>query len=126
MKQLWIAVAILALMAGLLAANTHYLSHFLTPLSQSLAQASDAALEGDWQTAQENTQRIRAQWEKHDRYLHMVQNHLEVDAISKLLTEAEQCLADRRGKDYAAVSATLADALTHLDEMERLSAENLF
>lgn len=126
MKQLWIAAAILALMVGLLAMNTHYLSDFLTPLSQSLSQASDAALEGNWETAQEKATLVRAEWEKHDRYLHMVQNHVEVDGISKLLTEAERCLADRRGKDYAAVSSTLTDALVHLDEMERLSAENLF
>lgn len=126
MKPLWIALAILAVMVGLLELNAHHLKEITEPLAASVHEAAQAAKEEDLEKAKTLSTQAREEWEKHIDRLRLVQNHANVNEIALLLEEALAYLDCGDIGEYTAISTRAARAMEELGGMEEVSLGNLF
>ena len=64
MKRLWIGITILFLLLAVGIGTTVFATRTQKEISQTLAQASEAALEGKWQEAAILSQNAKMEWER--------------------------------------------------------------
>lgn len=127
MKRFWISVILLiALLVGSFI-NNIYVKHFCDELNVDLTQAEEYAKNRDWNMASDYIERALAKWESHERYLHILFLHADIDnifvdfhALLQLATEQES------GGEYAAASASLKTRIGLLCEMDQLTWQNIF
>jgi hypothetical protein len=126
MRQLWVSAAILAGMVLLLWGNRLYLTQLLDPMEEDLTKATSAAQQGEIPRAAQLTRDLQAKWQGCAPYLRLVQCHTTVDEVATLLAEAEAYLTGGDTAAYAAANARIQGILAQVEEMERVTGENLF
>ncbi len=126
MKKLWISVAILGCVIGLLILNSIRLSALIDPLYGKLEEASSAAQASDWETADRLWTEAHDTWNEEATYLHFVQCHTITDEITTLLHEAKVYLFFEDKVAYSAASTHILDSLSEIKDLEEFSLGNLF
>lgn len=126
MKKLWISLAILGTVVGLLLLNAINLSALIDPLYTKVTQASSAARASDWQTADRLLEEAHNTWNENATYLHFVQCHTITDEITTLFHEANGYIYFEDAVAYTTVSVRILEALSEIRDLEELSLGNLF
>ena len=126
MKHLWISLALLLWVTLLLLGNARHLTHLVQPMQEALTEASQAALQEDWDQAQALSQNALDHWEGSAGYLHMVQCHTDVDEVSVLLRESQSHLRARDTGSYTAANTRIIGVLEGIRTLEQVSLSNLF
>jgi len=75
MRRLWIGVGFLIAMLAVAILLTVLFDRIHTPLSEDLRQASQLAMEGDWEKATALTGQARADWSKYRELIAAVADH---------------------------------------------------
>lgn len=126
MKKLWISVAILGSVVGLLILNSITLSTLIDPLSAKVAEASSAAQQSDWETAGSLLEEANNTWNENVTYLHFVQCHNITDEITTIFHEASVYLSFEDTVAYTASSVRILESLAEIKDLEEFSLGNLF
>lgn len=102
MKRLWIGVVLLLILLGLGIGITVASAHVQGDIAQKLAQASQAALDEDWDAAKALSSQAKQDWERHRRYTAAIADHEPMEEIDSLFSQMEVYL---RMRDRTAFSA---------------------
>ena len=126
MRQLWIALGMLAVMVALLAWNTAWLYSVTSPMEEDLTQGAAAGRAGDWDEAARLTQQAQQRWQDQQSRLRLVQVHGEIDELSALLGELDGTLDGQEDGEYLAASRRALEKLAAIQRAEEVNLENLF
>lgn len=125
MKQLFLS---LALLLGLFAAtlwNTTQVTEISTEIADTLQQAEDAALQGDWKQATTLTQQAHQNWERWNLYFSVVLRHADTDDVATTFQEAQGFLLWKDQAEYTSANRVLVEKVRRLSKTEALSWRNL-
>ncbi len=126
MKRLWVATALILVLAGLSTLHVFTLSHITHQLTGHLDQARQELIQGQWESAQSLIQEACQEWERHGFYLHTTLRHTDLDAIRGGFQEAMAYLSAREdASECAAVCARMINQLELIQEAELPTIHNL-
>lgn len=127
MKRIFVAAALLLVMAALAAWHVFYLSQFTGELTHLLDQAGQQVEQERWSQAEALTRQALEIWEGKAAYLHTTMRHADIDAIQIAFQEVLAYLEgrERQPAEYAAANARLVTQLSLLLEAEQPSLKNL-
>ena len=120
MRRLWIGVGFLIVMLAVAILLTVLFGRIHTPLSEDLRQASQLAMEGNWEKATALTQQARADWSKYRELIAAVADHEPLEEMEHLLEQLEVYGKQRRTADFASRCvelASLADAMLESQQL---------
>ena len=125
MKQLWIGVALLAvlLVAGLLAAA--WMGQLHGESAAALEQAARAALEEDWHAALTLEDAAKRRWEKSRKATAALADHSPLENIGFLFAQLEVYGALRDQGAFAACCVELRMQLLALEDAHRAAWDNI-
>lgn len=125
MKRLWIGLGLLGVMllSGLWV--TRYLHKTHDPGAAQLRRASDCAVAGNWEEAEELTEKARKQWEKSWNLTAAIYDHDVMDDIDVRFAMLDVFARGRDAVGYGAVCADLAELMEGLGKAHALSWWNL-
>lgn len=127
MKRLWIAAAIITLLAVLAGAHASCLRGLTQELDALLEEAGARVSDGDWSGAESLTRQALEEWEGSAFYLHSTLRHEDIDDV---LTAFHETLAflegqERQPAEYASANARLRVRIGLLLEAELPSLKNI-
>lgn len=126
MKRLWIAAAIVIVLAAGTLVNVWYLERFTGNLSGSLEQAQELAENGDLMRALELTRQVQRMFDEKSFYLHVTLSHDDIDNIETIFGEVQECLLlGETDSKYTSANAKLRTQLFLLAEAEQLTLKNI-
>lgn len=125
MKQGWLALALLAALAGLALWHAASISDLTGELAAALEQAESLAEGEDWAEAERITREAQDRWDKAGLQLHITMDHEVMDEVSVGFAEALEFLEAQEQGEYSAANARLIKRLELLGEMEQPTPDNL-
>lgn len=125
MKQLWIALGLLAALFSATIANSLCLRSFTGEVSSLLIQAEERWEAGDQEEALTLTRQAEAKWKSRSLYLHTTLRHSDIDPVDLLFQQTLALLQSQEGGEYAASNAALLGQLKLVWEQEQLDFQNL-
>jgi len=127
MKRLWIAVALIAALAGLAGVHAWYLKGITEELGEALVQAQELVEEGEWTQGEAKTREALEMWEDQAFYLHSTLRHQDIDEVHTSFQEVLAYLegGERQPAEYAAANAKLRVRIDLLLEAEMPSLKNI-
>ena len=114
MKRLWIGVSFLIVILAVGVVLTMLFDRIHTPLTEDLRQASQLAMDQEWEKATALTQKARADWKQYRKLIAAVADHEPLEEMEHLLEQLEVYGRQRRTADFSALCvevASLADAM---------------
>ncbi len=126
MKRLWIGVILLLvfLAAGIVTTLSFHNIH--TPMTQSLDQAADQAIAGQWESALGSAANARQRWEKYRNFGAMVADHEPLEEMDALFSQLDVYKQMNWQGEFAALCRQLARMTEALEESQALSWWTLF
>lgn len=127
MKRLWIAAALILVLAALAGCHVLYLEHFTGELTGLLDQAQERVEADDWDQAEDLTRQALDLWSEHEFYLHSAMRHNDIDAVLVAFHEVLAFLEgqERQPAEYAAANRRLTVQIELLLESELPTLQNL-
>lgn len=125
MKQGWLALALLAALAGLALWHAASISDLTGELAAALEQAESLAEGEDWAEAERITREAQDRWDKAGLQLHITMDHEVMDEVSVGFAETLEFLEAQEQGEYSAANARLIKRLELLGEMEQPTPDNL-
>ena len=125
MKAFRIAILVLVLLMAVSLVNSAYLTRRCDEWTTLLNAVTDAAGNGDWDTARQTVDALDNDWQAKQSYLHITLQHEEINTADTLL---QQCVLFVDIQDIDSLfDAALQLSLQwdHLAEMEQLSIKNV-
>jgi len=114
MKRLWIGIAFLAVMLAVGIFLTVLFDRIHTPMAEDLQQASELAMEDNWEKATALTRQARADWSKYRKFIAAVADHEPLEKMEYLLDQLDVFAQLHRTADFSATCvelAAMADAM---------------
>ena len=125
MKRFWLGVIILAGLLALGVGVTVAVDRFCRPISRELAEAAQAAEQGNWDRAKRLAARANERWDQH-RALHAaVTNHEPMEEIDALFEQLEIYRRAADGLRFAECCARLASMTDAVGESQAIRWWNL-
>lgn len=121
MRRLWIGVGFLIVMLAVAILLTVLFDRIHTPLSEDLRQASQLAMEGDWEKATALTGQARADWSKYRELIAAVADHEPLEKMENLLEQLDVYAQQRRTADFSAMCVELAAMADAMLESQQLT-----
>ena len=121
MRRLWIGVGFLIVMLAVAILLTVLFDRIHTPLSEDLRQASQLAMEGDWEKATALTQQARADWKQYRELIAAVADHEPLEKMENLLEQLDVYAQQRRTADFSAMCVELAAMADAMLESQQLT-----
>jgi len=121
MRRLWIGVGFLIAMLAVAILLTVLFDRIHTPLSEDLRQASQLAMEGDWEKATALTGQARADWSKYRELIAAVADHEPLEKMENLLEQLDVYAQQRRTADFSAMCVELAAMADAMLESQQLT-----
>ena len=125
MKAFRIAILVMVLLMAVSLVNSAYLTRRCDEWTTRLNAVTDAAGNGDWDTARQTVDALDNDWQAKQSYLHITLQHEEINTADTLL---QQCVLFVDIQDIDSLfDAALQLSLQwdHLAEMEQLSIKNV-
>ena len=116
MKRLWIGVGILLFFLAAGIAVTVCFHHIHTPIQQTLEDASQKALAGQWEEAVALSQNARQRWERFRHFVAATADHEPLEEMDDLFSQLEICRAQRWEAEFAVLCARLAQMAAAMEE----------
>lgn len=125
MKRLWIGVGFLAVILVVGIVLTVAFGRIHTPISDDLRQASQQALEQNWEKATALADSARAAWGKYQNFVAAVADHEPLEEMRSLLDQLKVYAQQHRTADFAAMCAQLASMAEAIWESQQVMWWNL-
>lgn len=125
MKRLWVGIGLLLLLMGVGVFTAGAMKNVHTPVSQLLEQASEAALDEDWESAERLSSDAQRQWQKHWRATAAVADHEPMEEIDSLFAEITVYLRSREDVHFAASCQNLSRLVKAVGEAHTINWWNL-
>lgn len=125
MKRLWIGIVILALLLGSGIGTTVFALRTHSNISQTLQQASEAALRGKWQDAKRLSSDAKTTWESFRKVTASIADHEPMEEIDDLFAQMEIYLLTRQQIPFAACCASLEILTDAIGEAHAVNWWNL-
>ena len=125
MKRLWIGIGFLAVILLIGTGITLAFEQLHKPLSDTLQQASEAAMAEDWEKASALTKSAKADWEKCREFTAAVADHEPLEEMDALFAQLEVRARQQETTDFAALSAQLARMAQAMADSQSISWWNL-
>ena len=125
MKRFWIGIALLAVMLGSGIWITIAANRVHGRISDTLSFASQAALKGDWDTAQGKTLEAMAKWERCRKATAAIADHEPMEEIDSLFSQLEVLLQLREAASFSALCARVSVLVRAVGEAHDISWWNL-
>lgn len=121
MKRLWIGVAVLLilLVAGIWITTNTVKTH--DSISQSLEQAAQAAMAGDWERAQTLSSDAKGTWQHYRRGTAAVADHEPMEEIDSLFSQMDIYLAAGERVAFSACCAGLSVLTQAIGEAQAIN-----
>lgn len=121
MRRLWIGVGFLIVMLAVAILLTVLFDRIHTPLSEDLRQASQLAMEGNWEKATALTGQARADWKQYREFIAAVADHEPLEKMENLLEQLDVYAQQRRTADFSAMCVELAAMADAMLESQQLT-----
>lgn len=121
MKRLWIGVLILFLLLGAGIGITVFADHVHTGISDTLGQAADAALTGDWYTATELSSAARDRWDTYRKITAAIADHEPMEEIDSLFSQLEVYEKAKQAISFSACCEALSIFTKAIGESQSVS-----
>ncbi len=121
MKRLWIGVIILAILLGLGIGTTVFALCTNNSISESLDQASKAALKGEWAEAEALSRKAKDQWESCRKGMASIADHEPMEEIDDLFSQMEVYLQTRQQIPFSACCASLSVLIKAIGEAHAIN-----
>ena len=125
MRRIWLAVAVLAAMLFLAAAENIWMHESLTDIVDLLDRSEWHVDEGEWERAEECVWDALGRWEAHSGLLSILVRQQNLDEGSILLEKAAETLRVRQREQYKIDVAGLEVYLLRLARAEQPVWSNL-
>lgn len=125
MKRLWIGLGVLVLLAGLGLGTTAVVQQAHEPIHRQLAQASQAALAGNWEQATALFEDARQHWADWDDAAAAFADHSQLETADGLFAQIQIYAQSRDATAFAAGCAQLSRLIRNLAESQLLKWKNL-
>lgn len=120
MNRLWIGIGLLIVLlaggVGLLWGSGVFFGDF----SQTVEEAGNSALAGDWVTAGQKMEKSRNQWEKYRRLWASFTDHEPVEQVQALFSQLELYNKQKRDVEFASACKALAHVAEAIEESHSL------
>ncbi len=126
MKRLWLGVSLLLLflVAGIAITISFHRIH--APMAQSLENAAQQALSGQWEEALQSAGDARQRWEKYRHFGAAVADHAPLEEMDALFSQLEVYQALAWQGEFAALCRQLACMAEAMDESQSLAWWTIF
>lgn len=125
MRRLWLGVVLLILLLLLGLWVSAATADIHCPLSESLHQASEAALRGDWETAEACAQDASARWGRTWQLTASVADHTPMDEIDSLFAQLPVYARVREAQHFSATCEELSRRVRAMSDAHSLTWWNL-
>lgn len=125
MRRLWIGVGFLAVILAVGIVLTVAFGRIHTPISEDLRQASQQALEQNWEKATALADSARAAWGKYQNFVAAVADHEPLEQMRSLLEQLQVYAQQHRTADFSAVCVELASMAEAILESQKIMWWNL-
>jgi len=121
MKRLWIGVGILLVLLALGIGTTVFAVRTHTGISQTLQQASEAALAGKWAEASSLSLDAKTKWESCRKETAAIADHEPMEEIDDLFSQMEVFLKTRQQIPLSACCASLSVLIEAIGEAHAIN-----
>lgn len=121
MKRLWVGVLILLLLLGAGIGITVFADHVHTGISDTLVQAADAALAGDWDAATTLSAAARNRWNTYRNITASIADHEPMEEIDSLFSQLEVYETTRQALSFSACCEALSVFTKAIGESQSVS-----
>ncbi len=121
MKRLWVGVLILFLLLGAGIGITVFADHVHTGISDTLGQAADAALAGDWDAAAALTAAAKNRWDTYRNITASIADHEPMEEIDSLFSQLEIYEKARQSISFSACCESLCVFTKAVGESQSIS-----
>lgn len=121
MKRFWIGVIILAILLAAGIGTTVFAVRTHTDISESLEQASEAALRGRWEEAKALSMGAKGKWEDYRKVTASIADHEPMEEIDDLFSQMEIYLLTRQQIPFSACCASLGILTDAIGEAHAVS-----
>ena len=97
----------------------------LEPMSETIRQAGEAALQENWREAEEISGRVKETWETRFPFFASLSDHEPMENINGLFAQLDVYGQSRDPQNFAAVCAQIGEDLEAMGEAHRLKWWNL-
>ena len=125
MKRICIGLVILSVLLGFALLAAIYMEQIHTPIANSLLQAAQNALDGDWDKAEVLTSNAFASWQRHKRLTAALEDHAPIEEMDGLFADLQLQLQQRQEVSFAVTCNRLAQLATDITEDHALTWWNL-
>ena len=125
MKRLWVGVGLLLFLLGIGVFTAVSMRRVHAPVSELLAQASQAAMEEDWESAASLSGEAESKWQNHWRATASVADHEPMEEIDSLFAELKVYLQTREDVHFAACCQNLSKLTKAVGEAHAINWWNL-
>lgn len=125
MGRLWLGVMLLILLLLLGLWVSAATADIHRPLAESLRQAGEAALSGDWEAAQARAQDAYTRWERTWQLTASIADHTPMDEIDGLFAQLPVYARMREAEDFSATCAELSRRVRAMGDAHSLTWWNL-
>lgn len=121
MKRLWIGVGLLLILLALGIGTTVFAVRTHTGISQTLQQASEAALAGKWAQAKALSMDAKTKWENYRKGTAAIADHEPMEEIDDLFSQMEVFLKTRQQIPLSACCASLSVLIEAIGEAHAIN-----
>ena len=121
MRRLWIGVLILVLLLGTGIGVTVFADHVHTQISDALSQAADAALAGDWDSANRLSFGAKKQWDAYHNLTASITDHEPVEESDGLFSQLEVYEKTQQAAAFSACCEALSVFAKAIGEAQSVS-----
>ena len=125
MKRLWIGIVFLSVILAIGICVTAAFTALHKPLSDTLQQASEAAISEDRERVSALTGRAKVDWERFRAFTAAVADHEPLEEMDAMFAQLEVLARQRETSDFAALSAQLSRMAQAMADSQSISWWNL-
>ena len=120
MNRLWIGVGLLAVLLAIGVSMLLISKNFNEEFSESLEQAGQSAMSGNWTAAEKQLAVSKEKWQSYRRFWASSTDHEPVEQVQNLFSQLELFQARRLEVEFAAACRALVNLAEAIDESHSL------
>lgn len=126
MNRLLLGCGILLLLLGLVFGVQTAMGRIYSPIREQLTQAGEAALAGDWDSAQQLADAARQRWDTYRSITAAVADHDPMDELDMLFEQLLAFCREQEKADFASACAAAAYMTQAMGDAHKLTWWNFF
>ncbi|MBO5953893.1 MAG: DUF4363 family protein [Oscillospiraceae bacterium] len=125
MRRLWLGVGLLLALLVLGVYTASGMQQIHSPVSKDLHRAAQAALDENWQEAEEFSKQAQSAWSRYWRITAAVADHEPMEEIDSLFAELKIYVREQEAEHFAACCANLSTLTRAMGEAHTINWWNL-